>query len=41
MVNFFPRFVSDKPESVNVSSVADHIEWIAKETSKKKYVLSL
>ena len=29
MVNIFPVFMSPDPESADVKTVADHVEWIA------------
>ncbi|WVQ85502.1 hypothetical protein IAT38_007667 [Cryptococcus sp. DSM 104549] len=34
MVNFFPVFVSPNPDKVNVASIADEVEYIAKKTSR-------
>ncbi|KAI0047473.1 hypothetical protein FA95DRAFT_1222815 [Auriscalpium vulgare] len=35
MVNFYPAFVSDHPDEADVSTVADHIDYIASVTSRK------
>lgn len=36
MVNIYPAFMLPKPSEADVSTVADHVEWIAKQIGKEQ-----